>query len=796
MQNVSEEFKQAIKEPARELKSKIELPGLTITDKNISKIDLDSSLVFSEDFEIGTAPMDTSKIELIVDDWEPISEDILEYNFEDKECNIELGVALENESIEYASIGKYTVEKAVKKNNKITLDCVDRMYKAEKDFENNLMFPTTINEILQSACEQSGITLATTNFTNANYVVSNEPVFENITCRHIFAQVAELAGGYAKINRAGELEIIILGNTVIREITKDHYIELKKDKVSVGKIDRVIVKVGEETAEQGEGENIYTIVDNMFVQDPNNVIGPVFNVLKNVSYSSCDFEWQGDFSLDLGDKITIDGYDTYVLDRKLKYTGGLREDYKAPAKSNVEKNSTGKGSLTIDMNNVKTQIKVIDGEIRQVIERVENLVSDAANRLYQSQTNIPFDLNVGTGTVQLFRNSYYPYYKVTSDTNIDLSASFPNSQFAEPLEELGEATISLDVLVEVDRVVIIDGEEHEAKANRWTRIHVTKEFTENNTRNIIVRNPYSRKRTRDKYIGTKLIEQLQTNINTIYYRNLQVQGGNVASRWTLTPEELEEQVNRISSEFKQLEYSISLLVRKNDDSGRFEVNADNIVAEINKTDGVGKVKTIGVTVDENGLAIDNGAIIIRDSNNTAIITSDGLKIMFTYTSSGELNGWQFVGVVSMGGLIDKRSALLIFSVPEKLNITKATLNCFSMPAWRTGETFPDGFYHARNLRLYKSSDPSDGYLDFPAASNYGVTMRSASYQDITDDVWEVSWTPSGDKIVNKIGDVTNHITPGQQHIFAVETTDAVNVTNARYMGAMQLNISIEGYLRG
>lgn len=255
------EFKQAIKEPAREIKSKITFPDLLLDEYQIQSIEINSSLVFSEDFEIGTAPMDTCNIELIE---EP--DDLIIYDFEDKECKIELGIKLPDDTIEYLDIGRFTVEEAIKKDNKITLSCVDGMYKAEKEFINDLMFPTTILEILQSACDQSGITLTITSFANSDYVVQNEPVFENITCRHIFAQVAELAGGYAKINRLGELEIITLGNTPVRDITKDHYIDFKRDEVAIGKIDRVIVKVGKEVAEQGEGENIYTIVDNMFVQ--------------------------------------------------------------------------------------------------------------------------------------------------------------------------------------------------------------------------------------------------------------------------------------------------------------------------------------------------------------------------------------------------------------------------------------------------------------------------------------------------------------------------------------------------
>jgi len=59
----------------------------------------------------------------------------------------------------------------------------------------------------------------------------------------------------------------------------------------------------------------------------------LYSVLKNVSYTACTLKWQGDFSLDLGDKVTVDGNDTYVLSRKLTYTGGLRENYRALQKA-------------------------------------------------------------------------------------------------------------------------------------------------------------------------------------------------------------------------------------------------------------------------------------------------------------------------------------------------------------------------------------------------------------------------------------------------------------------------------
>lgn len=654
MQNTSERYKMEIAQPSRKISGKITFPGLILDDTQIKNIEHSSALVHGEGFEIGAAPMGVIIIELIEDSSAPVM-----YDFEGQEGLVELGLMLPDESVEHIDIGLYTAKSTIKENNAIKIEALDRMHKAEKEYISDILYPATLLDILQSACDQVGIVLATTTFANADYVVPNEPVYEGITCRRIFAQVAELAGGYAVMNRQGELEILTLGATPVRAITKDNYFEFKRNEAAAGKIDKLIVKVGDAAAEAGTGDNIYTVIDNMFVQNPADVVDALYNVLKNVNYTACEFSWQGDFSLDLGDKVTIDGYETYILDRKLTYTGGLREEYRAPAKSNVEKESTGKGSLTLDIENVKTQIKVINGEIRQTIERVENLVVGASNRLYDSQTEIPFGFNSGVGIVQLFRDQIHPYYKVTSDQDIDLFAAFPDSQFAEPLAELGEVTISLDMLVDVDRTITIDGKEFDVKANRWTRIHVTKSFDDNTTKRLRVRNPFSRKRTRDVNIGTKLIDSLSTGVNTLYCRNLQVERGSIVSDWSLAPEELEADISRYKSEIRQLADLISLRVSYDEFLAQIQILADNIsqkvsrgnvISEINQTAEMIKIlaERIAleglVTANDNFKILPDGSMEAKNGSFSGTVTGttiNGSVINGTEINGGEINGAVF-----------------------------------------------------------------------------------------------------------------------------------------------------------
>jgi hypothetical protein len=204
-----------------------------------------------------------------------------------------------------------------------------------------------------------------------------------------------------------------------------------------------------------------------------------------------------------------------------------------------------------------------------------------------------------------------------------------------------------------------------------------------------------------------------------------------------------------------------------------------------------------VFVSKDGIIVQNGTITIKDANNRAVITSDGLRIMYMITSSGELNGWQKCGIWDEWDSVYKRACTLNIYLPSDLLIESGTLYARSMPSYRTGWAgIPDGFYHPRNLRLYKGNTAEDGFLDFPAGSEYGVIFGQSGRTDITSAIWGSAWTPSGQGIKEKSGDITSQLTAGQAHTFIVETSDSVTYENSRYMGAMQLEIVVEGFLRG
>lgn len=117
------------------------------------------------------------------------------------QLHFELGSGI-NETI---YLGKFTVTSPETYGTTITVQAVDDMYKANTSYSTQLVFPTTLGEMVRECCTQCGLPLGSATFKNSNFSIKAKP--ENISCREVLAQAAMIAGGYAKVDRNGYLQI-------------------------------------------------------------------------------------------------------------------------------------------------------------------------------------------------------------------------------------------------------------------------------------------------------------------------------------------------------------------------------------------------------------------------------------------------------------------------------------------------------------------------------------------------------------------------------------------------------------
>ena len=85
------------------------------------------------------------------------------------------------------------------------------MLKSNIEYVSNLNYASgtvTILQVLQEACQKAGITLATTDFANAGFIVDSNQFTEGSLIRQVFQAVAQISGTFAKVSYDDKLYFI------------------------------------------------------------------------------------------------------------------------------------------------------------------------------------------------------------------------------------------------------------------------------------------------------------------------------------------------------------------------------------------------------------------------------------------------------------------------------------------------------------------------------------------------------------------------------------------------------------
>ena len=252
-------------------------------------------------------------------------------------------------------------------------------YKSELDyFSGNV----TILQVLQEACQQAGLTLATTDFANNTFIVDSNQFDENTLIRQVIQAVAQISGTFAKIKNDDKLYLItpkkagltvaqvhkmlvkdlnalpvnkLIGVDPDARIKMSDYSELvcKRNThpinlVSLGMSDvegeNVVMRDEESIAE--DGENSLVINDNPFAYTEakrQQLITALFNKVKGFEYTSFEITGQSKPFLETGDEILVVDKDNTFLSSFLfrfncKSPNGLESEMSAPSltKATVE----------------------------------------------------------------------------------------------------------------------------------------------------------------------------------------------------------------------------------------------------------------------------------------------------------------------------------------------------------------------------------------------------------------------------------------------------------------------------
>lgn len=391
MLNVTESFDNAISNTGRMLKAKFVFDDREFIGEEIQDFTLEDDILTNDAFQIGTFIRAKGTAKLID----------VDYKFVGKEFELHIGIYTSYNNIEFLKLGIFKVKTASKKEKITSLEFYDRTDNFDIGYKTDLTYPANLLDITKEICNKLNIELATMNFINSKYIVPLKPNFEEeLTYRKVIAQIAELAGGYARITSEGKLEFFnltkygsnsfyagdntfalnvddrILDNRCIIGMDRNTYIDLDTSESISNTITKLVVKTGDVKAELGEDSGLaYFIEDNIFCQNPLDVIEPVFDILYGLNYRKLNIKWIGNPKYQCGDQLVVyDGnilHNTYIMARKLNFNGGLTEEYSAEGKTKEETKENTKGNLTLKVDKTIVEVKVAKEEISQRVKKDE-----------------------------------------------------------------------------------------------------------------------------------------------------------------------------------------------------------------------------------------------------------------------------------------------------------------------------------------------------------------------------------------------------------------------------------------
>jgi len=150
--------------------------------------------------DVGSAIINTCRFTLVNFD-----DKFSGYEFYGAKLIVKAGIQLSN-TIEYLDKGRFTVTDSVHSDGAVSITAYDNMFLFDRSYaESSLVYPATLAQIVNDACTVCGVPNAAQAFDNSSIVVAERPDDKALTFREVISWCAQIAGCYARINRAGSL---------------------------------------------------------------------------------------------------------------------------------------------------------------------------------------------------------------------------------------------------------------------------------------------------------------------------------------------------------------------------------------------------------------------------------------------------------------------------------------------------------------------------------------------------------------------------------------------------------------
>ena len=370
----------------------------------VKNLTLHTAVNAGQEFAIGSAYSDYIEAEIWADPGGSLqitAGDVLTYYRQDDAGN-------------RTKVGVFYAEKPTRtKRNSYKVTAYDTMSKLDTDFSgwlhaNQAQFPKTIWQLVQLACQQAGVTLASSSLPiNGSYSVQAFYA-DDLTCRQIISWAAEAAGCYAHMNADGKLQFLTYTDKrSAAKITPDgasnstaYYADsLSYEDYTVKAIEKVQIRqsdsdVGVIYPDSTTATNTYAVQGNLLLTtgaeaNLKSVVQNLYNVLKNVTYTPCKVSVPSSSGLACGQIVHVKDargreFDTYLMSAiissgkaSFESVGSASRESSSAVNSQSYKNLTGKMlEIKTSVDGLEVKASDLTGKYTDLKATVDGLSSE------------------------------------------------------------------------------------------------------------------------------------------------------------------------------------------------------------------------------------------------------------------------------------------------------------------------------------------------------------------------------------------------------------------------------------
>ena len=395
----------------------------------VKNLTLHTAVNAGQEFAIGSAYSDYIEAEIWADPGGSLqitAGDVLTYYRQDDAGN-------------RTKVGVFYAEKPTRtKRNSYKVTAYDTMSKLDTDFSgwlhaNQAQFPKTIWQLVQLACQQAGVTLASSSLPiNGSYSVQAFYA-DDLTCRQIISWAAEAAGCYAHMNADGKLQFLTYTDKrSTAKITPDgasnstaYYADsLSYEDYTVKAIEKVQIRqsdsdVGVIYPDSTTATNTYAVQGNLLLTtgteaNLKTVAQNLYNVLKSVTYTPCKVAVPSGSGLACGQIVHVKDargreFDTYLMSATIssgkasfKSVGSASRESSSAVNSQSYKNLTGKMlEIKTSVDGLTVTASELSGNYSELKQTVDGLSAEV-----KKDTKITGGGNLILGS-ESFKNATY-----------------------------------------------------------------------------------------------------------------------------------------------------------------------------------------------------------------------------------------------------------------------------------------------------------------------------------------------------------------------------------------------------